>query len=168
MPYVYAPAADRQFGNVVLSRLPILWSKGVFLPQIDGAQRRSYLLAEIDIGQGRSVTVIDAHLEGEDRDHAAQVKRLLAAWGGSPHTVIAGDMNMQPDDPDRARFDESGLISAQDSAGQGGVSTAAEPRFPGDRVDWIFGPADLSLSEFHIGRTRASDHLPLAVTVMVP
>jgi len=168
MPYVYAPAADRQFGNVVLSRLPILRSKGVFLPRIDGAQRRSYLLAEIDIGQGRSVTVIDAHLEGEDRDHADQAERLLAAWRGSPHTVIAGDMNMQPDDPDRATFDESGLVSAQDSAGQGGVSTAAEPKFPGDRVDWIFGTADLSFSQFHIGRTRASDHLPLAVTVMVP
>jgi endonuclease/exonuclease/phosphatase family metal-dependent hydrolase len=168
MPYVYAPAADGQFGNVVLSRLPILRSKGVFLPQIDGAQRRSYLLVEIDMGQGRSVTVIDAHLEGEDRDHAAQVKRLLAAWGGSPHTVIAGDMNMQPEDPDRARFDEARLVSAQDSAGQGGASTAAEPRFPGDRVDWIFGTVDLSFSQFHIGDARASDHLPLAVTVVVP
>jgi endonuclease/exonuclease/phosphatase family metal-dependent hydrolase len=168
MPYVYAPAADRQFGNVVLSRLPILRSEGVFLPRIDGAQRRSYLLVEIDMGQGRSVTVIDAHLEGEDRDHAAQAERLLAAWGGSPHTIIAGDMNMQPEDPDRARFDESGLVSVQDAAGQGGASTAAEPRFPGDRVDWIFGTADLSFSEFHIGDARASDHLPLAVTVVVP
>ncbi|MGH7754233.1 MAG: endonuclease/exonuclease/phosphatase family protein, partial [Gemmatimonadales bacterium] len=168
MPYVYAPAADGQFGNVVLSRLPILRSKGVFLPLIDGVQRRSYLLVEIDIGQGRSVTVIDAHLEGEDRDHAAQVKRLLAAWGGSPHTIIAGDMNMQPEDPDRARFDEAGLVSVQDAAGQGRASTAAEPKFPGDRVDWIFGTAELSFSQFHIGNARASDHLPLAVTVMVP
>ncbi len=75
---------------------------------------------------------------------------------------------MQPEDPDRARFDEAGLVSAQDSAGQGGASTAAEPKFPGDRVDWIFGTVDLSLSEFHIGSTRASDHLPLAVTVVVP
>ncbi|HEX9122509.1 MAG TPA: endonuclease/exonuclease/phosphatase family protein [Actinomycetota bacterium] len=168
MPYVYAPAADGQFGNLLLSRLPILGSKGVFLTRIDGVQQRSYLLAEIDIGHGRSVTLIDAHLEGEDLDHAAQVERLLAAWGGGSHTIIAGDLNMQPDDPDRTRFDEAGLVSAQDSAGRGGASTAAEPKFPGDRVDWIFGTADVSFSKFHIGRTRASDHLPLAVTVTVP
>lgn len=75
---------------------------------------------------------------------------------------------MQPDDPDRARFDEVGLVSAQDSAGRGRASTAAEPKFAGDRVDWIFGAADLLFSKFHIGRSRASDHLPLAVTVVVP
>jgi endonuclease/exonuclease/phosphatase family metal-dependent hydrolase len=178
MPYAFAPAADGQFGNVVLSRFPILRSNGVFLPQIEGAQRRSYVEVEIGIGSGLSVTVIDTHLEGDDPDQAAQVERVLAAWGGDPRTLIVGDMNMQPDDPIRSRFEEIGLISVQDASGQGDESTAAEPKFPGDRVDWIFGTDDLSFKGFRIVRTfsfrnfafvetAASDHLPLAVTVVV-
>ncbi len=47
---------------------------------------------------------------------------------------------MQPDDPDRARFDEPRPISFQESAGQGGASTAALLKFPGDEWPGPSGP----------------------------
>jgi hypothetical protein len=59
-----APAADDQFGNVILSALPIREAHGVFLPKPTSAMRRSFLRSVIDIGGGHSVTVVEAHLEG--------------------------------------------------------------------------------------------------------
>jgi hypothetical protein len=64
MRFVYAPAADDQFGNVILSALPIREAHGVFLPKPTSAMRRSFLRSVIDIGGGHSVTVVEAHLEG--------------------------------------------------------------------------------------------------------
>jgi endonuclease/exonuclease/phosphatase family metal-dependent hydrolase len=74
---------------------------------------------------------------------------------------------MQPDNTNRPKFDAAGLSSAQDLAGQGGLSTAAKPKSEHDRVDWIFGTSDLSFGSFDIGRHTTSDHLPLSVIVRV-
>jgi endonuclease/exonuclease/phosphatase family metal-dependent hydrolase len=168
MPYRFAPAADDQFGNLILSRLPVIRARAVLLPRIDGAMDRSYLLVMVDVGGGRNLTLIDAHLEGNDRDHRAHTEQLLSEVREAPHTVIAGDMNMQPDDPDVLLFQRAGLVSAQDQAGRGAVSTATHPKKqPGgvDRVDWIFGTTDISFSSFAVGRSEAADHLPLTVVV---
>jgi endonuclease/exonuclease/phosphatase family metal-dependent hydrolase len=166
MDYVYSPAADDQFGNVILSRLPIRDSRAVFLPKDKAAMRRSYALAIIDLGSAEEVTLIDAHMEGGKEDHKAQTEAILQELGtGSSGTLIAGDLNMQPDNPDATSFEAAGLASVQDLAGQGDASTATRPKFPGDRVDWIFGTADLAFSEFRIGDLSTSDHRPLIVTV---
>ena len=168
MTYRFASAADGQFGNVILSRRALIRAQAVSLTRVNGAMHRSYLLVSIDLGGGRSMTVVDAHLEGSDPDHRLQTQQLLAGWGGAAHTVVAGDMNMQPDDPDVPLFETAGFVSAQDQAGMGAIATASRPKFPGDRVDWIFGTADLSFSSFLVGSSDASDHLPLAVTVSLP
>jgi len=168
MPYAYAPAADDQFGNVIMSRLPIRASQGVFLPKPTAAMRRSYLRTVIDIGEGHTLTVVDAHLEGGEPTQRAQSESLLNGLAGVPNIVLAGDLNMQPDSPNRSLYDAGGLASVQDLAGQGDLSTAAKPKFPGDRVDWIFGTGDLSFTSFKIGQQTTSDHLPLSVALRVP
>lgn len=167
MRYVYAPAADDQFGNAILSALPIREAEGIFLPKPTSAMRRSFLRTVIDLGGGHTVTVVDAHLEGGEPALSVQVDSLLRALAGAPNTVVAGDLNMQPENPNRPQFEAAGLESAQDVAGQSQQSTAAVPKFKGDRVDWIFGTADLSFSSFQIGRHTTSDHRPLSVTVRV-
>jgi endonuclease/exonuclease/phosphatase family metal-dependent hydrolase len=126
---------------------------------------RSYLVTTIEIGGGQSITVIDAHLEGARSDQPVQVERLVDRWGHGRHTVIVGDMNMQPTNPDVSIFTAAGLVSAQDEAGQGSQASATHPKFPGDRPDWIFGSPDLRFSGFLIGPISSSDHRPLAVTV---
>ncbi len=165
MSYVYAPAADDQFGNMILSRLPIRESHGILLPKPTAAMRRSYLRTVIDIGKGHLVTVVDAHLEGGEALQRTQSRSLLDGLAGVPNMVVAGDLNMQPDNANRSLYDSAGLSSAQDLAGQGGLSTAAKPKFRGDRVDWIFGTPDLSFASFVIGEHTTSDHRPLSVTV---
>jgi hypothetical protein len=127
MPYAYAPAADDQFGNLVLSRLPIRGSAGVLLPQRNSAMRRSYVRTVIDIGQGRSVTIFDAHLEGGQPDRRDQVIRLLRGWGTAPRTVISG---LSPRRPGRSSQGTGpiGSSGGQTSPSPGFASGRTRPR----------------------------------------
>ncbi|MDZ7577296.1 MAG: endonuclease/exonuclease/phosphatase family protein [Candidatus Nanopelagicales bacterium] len=169
MSYAWSQAADSQFGNLLLSRFPIVDSEAVPFPYVDGPQHRSFVKADIDIGAGTTVTVFGAHLESNTaRTHKAQVETMLSDAGNQPRTIIAGDMNMQPDDQDVALFTAAGFHSAQDSTGNESMSSALHPNFPGDRPDWIFGVSDVAFSDFVIARSSASDHLPVAATATVP
>lgn len=167
LPYRWAPAGDGQFGNVILSRSPVLESQWAKLPYGEGPQHRSYVRVVLDAGDGRTVTVIGTHLQ--DGEHAStleqQIATLLDVWAGGPSTVITGDMNMQPTEPNVSLFTDAGLVSAQDAAGMGQASTSRDPNFPGDRPDWIFLTPDLACDTFAIGASDASDHLPLVCVV---
>ena len=171
MPYVFEPAADLQFGNVVLSRLPVIASSGGPLPFGAGPQQRSYLSVTFDVG-GRELVVIGTHLQesgGDPQTRTRQIEFLLDAWGGDVPAIVAGDMNMQPGEEDVQLFLDAGLVSVQDAIGDPCEPTAFEPKpeKPCDRPDWIFATPDLGLADFVIMRTPASDHLPLAVRVTV-
>jgi endonuclease/exonuclease/phosphatase family metal-dependent hydrolase len=170
MPFVYQPAADGQFGNAVLSRLPILSHQGGFLPFGAGPQRRSYLRVEIDAGGGRTITVFAVHLqhqEGKTATREGQIRRLLEVWAGAPATVITGDMNTQPDEANLRLILDAGLLSVQDEAGLGNRPTATEPTVLGDRVDYLFVTEDLSFTDVAVPFSGASDHLPIAATILV-
>ncbi|MEO8475638.1 MAG: endonuclease/exonuclease/phosphatase family protein [Actinomycetota bacterium] len=168
MRYVWAPAADGRFGNLILTRFPIVERDMVELPYGAGPQQRSAVAIEFEVA-GTTLTVVGTHLEtGTGTDtRAQQIAALTRAFGDRPHTVIAGDMNMQPGDDDVAAFTGAGLVSVQDAIGVPSEPTARDPVFPGDRVDWIFATSDLRTSEFEIAHSDASDHLPLAVTITV-
>jgi endonuclease/exonuclease/phosphatase family metal-dependent hydrolase len=170
VPFVYQPAADAQFGNAIMTRLPILDHDAGFLPFGQGPQRRSYLRVRIDLGAGRSIALIDVHLQHQEAKSAtreAQVRHLLRAWGGEQPTVIAGDMNTQPDEATLSLFTRAGLLSVQDEAGLGDLPTASQESVRGDRVDYVFVTPDISFSDVAVPYSFASDHLPIAVTVSV-
>ena len=171
MPYLFEPAADLQFGNAILSRLPVIASSGGRLPFGEGPQQRSYLSVTVDVG-ARELVVIGTHLQESASDpqtRTRQIESLLDAWGGVTPAFVAGDMNMQPGEEDVQLFLDAGLVSVQDAIGDSCEPTAFEPKpeKPCDRPDWIFATPDLRLADFVIMRTPASDHLPIAVTVTV-
>ncbi|HXF71461.1 MAG TPA: endonuclease/exonuclease/phosphatase family protein, partial [Actinomycetota bacterium] len=166
MPMVFGPAADRQFGNAILSRLPIVERGAGLLGRFGGTMDRGYVWAVVDVA-GARVEVIGAHLAHRPEDRATrlrQIGRLLEAWGGRSPAVIAGDMNAEPGSPEIERFLRAGLRSAQELAGAGDL-----PTFPstGEPIDHIFATEDLSPSGFARPSSRASDHLPIAVTLAV-
>lgn len=167
MPYVYGGAADGQFGNAILSRLPIAEGRTGLLGQFEGTMDRGYVWAVIDLGGGEKVNVIDTHLQHREQDTPIRLKQiaaLLDAWGGAERTVIAGDMNDYPESEEFAAFVEAGFLSAQDEAGRGDLPTSWQD---GTRIDYIFATPDLALSDFARPFSKASDHLALAVTVSV-
>lgn len=166
LPYVYAPAADAAFGNAILSRFPILRTDAGLLPKVAGPMDRAWIRAVLDLGDGRSLTVMGTHLHHQhdgpqdDRTRLEQIGVVLDAWGGSSRTVIAGDMNAEPDTEEIARFEAAGLHTAGDPA----VPTAPSDA-PAVRIDYIFATPDLAFSEVDFPQSTASDHLAVAATV---
>ncbi len=165
MPYVFEPAADGQFGNAILTRLPFESLGGALLPEVDAKQRRSYLAVQVDVS-GTPLIVVDAHLEG---DSTAQIEALLGAWDGVTPAVVAGDMNMEvSDEADVRRFTDAGLRDVERATGDPCRATSAEPTSGCDRPSWMFVTSDLDVVSFRIGQASASDHLPLYLSVSVP
>ncbi|MCB9450860.1 MAG: endonuclease/exonuclease/phosphatase family protein [Anaerolineaceae bacterium] len=168
MPYYYAPAADNQFGNVILSRIPVTDWGYTALPLGDVPMARSFIYADFDLGDAGTVTIIGTHLSAfaEAKDRVPQVEQLLARWDGAPRTIIAGDMNAHPEDDDTQMFVDAGLTSAQDVTGNSELLTFISFD-PYERIDYIYGSEGITFSDFEIPQTTASDHLPLVVTVNV-
>jgi endonuclease/exonuclease/phosphatase family metal-dependent hydrolase len=169
MPYVYAPGHDYQFGNIIFTRRPIKDWSFTRLPLHNVPLGRGLIRAEIDLGDGKSIDVINTHLSAyaTSDDRIPQVQKLLEVWNRAPRTVIAGDMNAHPEDSDIALFLQAGLVSAQDATNNGDLLTYSSA-VPVERIDWIFGSPDVRFGDFVIPQTTASDHLPLAVNVRVP
>jgi len=166
LPYVFVEAADKGFGNAILSRFPILRTDEGFLPKGAGPMDRAWIRALLDLGDGRTVTVIGSHLHHQhdgpedDRTRLRQIGTLLGAWGGASRTIIAGDMNSTPGSEEFARFEAAGLETAGDPTIPTYPST--DPR---GRIDYIFATPDLELGDVVFPQSTASDHLPVAATV---
>ncbi|MFN8373923.1 MAG: endonuclease/exonuclease/phosphatase family protein [Anaerolineae bacterium] len=166
MPYVsFAPAADTQFGNAILSRIPFDEVAYGVLPTENIPQRRSFQVVALNLN-GQTVTLINTHLSAwvGPESHVAQVQMLLDAWNSAPYTLITGDMNSQPGAVDIQMFYDAGFDSAQDQAGDPEAFTA-NSRHPDVRIDFIFGTSDLTFSNFVIPQSQASDHFSQAATV---
>ncbi|HSL11919.1 MAG TPA: endonuclease/exonuclease/phosphatase family protein [Actinomycetota bacterium] len=166
MGHAWAPAADGQFGNAILSRFPIDLDRVIALPYGEGPQERSAIAATIGTDPG--LFVVGVHLQHGDRPatRADQIDAVLDVWGGTDAWLLAGDLNMQPGSTEVGRLEEIGLTSVQDMVGDPTAPTARDPVTPDDRVDWIWVTSDtLEVANFAIVRSEASDHLPLVADV---
>ncbi|MDT0343166.1 endonuclease/exonuclease/phosphatase family protein [Streptomyces litchfieldiae] len=161
---VWAPAADRQFGNLILTSLPVVDSETVGLPRAGGDMDRSYASVTVRLTDGEEARIVGTHLDGGDSPDArqAQLEPLLRGTGDGRHTVLAGDLNARPGTGEIDAVEAAGLRSAQDEIGDPDRDTATSPP---RRVDWIFGAAGIAFGDFRLLDSAASDHLPLAVTV---
>jgi endonuclease/exonuclease/phosphatase family metal-dependent hydrolase len=170
MPYEWAPAADGQFGNAVLTRLPRSDVRAERFPFVQGPMERSYQTVTLHLDGDRQLRVFNTHFQhrkGNTETRLAHSEVLHVAWGGAPRTIIAGDFNFWPSWPEAQLWEDAGFVSAQDVTGHGAEFTAPS-RDPDNRIDWIFGTPDLTFSDFAIlSDVVNSDHLPLVVTVTV-
>jgi len=169
MPFVYAPAADRQFGNVILSTRPLTEVAIHALPYGDGPQQRSAISATVDTGAVR-LRITSVHLQHRAENtptRQKQIAELVRAEPLSGSAVVAGDFNAEPGWPEIGAMTAAGYQSAQDAVGDPtGLTSPAEA--PVERIDWIFG-AGVSWTGFKIlGDAHSSDHRGLAVTVTAP
>ncbi|RBM21913.1 endonuclease/exonuclease/phosphatase family protein [Streptomyces sp. PT12] len=161
---VWAPSADRRFGNLVLTSLPVVESSATGLPRAGGDMDRSFASLTVRLTDGEEARVVATHLDGGGSPDArlAQLGPLLDAAGGDQATVLAGDLNARPGSEEIERVTAAGFRSAQDEIGDPARDTATSPP---RRVDWIFGAPGVAFGDFTLTGTTASDHLPLAVTV---
>lgn len=158
--YVFGPARSwfklARFGNAVLSRHPVLGQKNYQLP--GGGEKRSLLRTELLAG-GLRYAFYTTHLGLDARDRLRQVEQIIAITGADElPLVLAGDFNASPGAPElRGLFH---YLSPADPAGEFPTFPAGEPRY---KIDYIFYSPHWKLEGLRVYRSRASDHLPLAV-----
>lgn len=166
LPYVWAPAGDNQFGNLILTRLPVLARSVLALGKGAGTQDRSAALVRLDLGQGRDLLVIGAHLQNGSaaaihQTRAGEYRAILQRWGGRGRTVLAGDLNTYPGWPELALLANSGFWTTQNTTE---CTLATSNR---NCPDWVFVSRDLTITGVRVTVDRP-DHRPLVATVAVP
>ncbi|GAA1656408.1 endonuclease/exonuclease/phosphatase family protein [Catellatospora bangladeshensis] len=170
MPFWWSPAADGQFGNLLLTRLPVSDVRTGRLPYGQGPMHRSYLKATVQLAFGRSMDVVTAHLTHRKPNtptRLAQIDTLLDQADRARPTVVAGDFNFWPSWPETRSFTNAGWTSAQDVTGHGDAWTSPTDQ-PTNRVDWVFGSPAVAFTDFRVVTgitTAASDHFPVLATV---
>ncbi len=155
----------RDYGNAILSRLPILAHDLHPLPNRRGQEPRSAqrVLVELDTG---TLWVINTHLSphsAQDRAVQARAVRELVTQGMGP-AVIAGDFNADNDAPELAALAD--LRDAWSESGQGDGRTHPAHR-PNKRLDHVLCSAGVIASSAQVMPSDASDHLPLIVDLLI-
>ena len=170
-------APPRQYGNALLSRLPILVSDVHRLPG-DGEPRVALrTMVELD---GGALWITTTHLStGPAELRAAQIEAVSSLHTEPMETgVIVGDFNTAPDAPEldalRQRFTDAWNLARarDDQAGwrfwqheQGHTHPAS---FPHRRIDQVWVSEGVAVAGAHVlDAEGASDHLPLVVDLEV-
>jgi endonuclease/exonuclease/phosphatase family metal-dependent hydrolase len=165
-----------EYGNALLSRLPILVSDVHRLP--GGGEPRSALRTMIEL-DGGALWVTTTHLSRSGGDRAAQVAALADLHTAPMETgVVVGDFNAPPDAPElatlRERFGDAWELAGErdDRAGwrfwqhdEGHTHPARSPHRRIDQV-WVTQGVDVAAAQVLDG-AGASDHLPLMVDLEV-
>ncbi len=167
MDYLFMPASDDVWGNAILSRYPLKLVKSGFLPQLGAPLRRSFLLAEVDLGDGDNINVMCTHLhhiEGESWIREEQVKKLLEEWDGLERTAVMGDFNAETGDYEVKEMHNAGFLDSQLELGEGDKLTWVHYE-PHRRIDYIWVAEDLEISDVEVIYSTASDHLPVVINI---
>ena len=186
MQLAWGPAIDeqrpgdrprRQYGNALLSRLPILISDVHRLP--GGGEPRSALRTMVEL-DGGALWLTATHLTTRSaEERAAQVSALAALHTDEMGTgVLVGDFNTDPDAPElnalRQRFTDAWqLARARDDQGgsrfwqrEAGLTHPA--RSPHRRIDQLWVSSGVTVAGAQVlDAEGASDHLPLVVDLEV-
>ena len=86
-----------QYGNAILSRLPIARNKNHLLPNVDSGEQRGVLEVNFNLPGNQSLRLLDTHLDhrrpdGERLASAIFINALAAKENAVP-TILAGDLN---------------------------------------------------------------------------
>jgi endonuclease/exonuclease/phosphatase family metal-dependent hydrolase len=164
--FAFAPAADRRFGNVILSREAPVAVRAFMLPYGQGPQHRSAVSAQVRVG-GTLTQVTSVHLQHRPGNTPTRLRELetlladLAVEENRRPMVVGGDLNAGPGDPEPALLTASGFVSAVDAVG--GVQALSDPgAAPGRRIDWVFGRR-VGFRSARFLDAGLSDHRPVVV-----
>jgi endonuclease/exonuclease/phosphatase family metal-dependent hydrolase len=155
-----------EYGNAVLSRLPISWHRNLHYKMVRPHEQRGLLQVGITIA-GREIRFLATHIDHRKDDtervsNVAEIKAILDAAEGAP-IILCGDFNDTPGSRTYAgllaRFVDS--WSALDD-GEGHTYPSENPRKRIDYV-WVQRGTGLTPVSASIPRSLASDHLPLIV-----
>ncbi len=167
MPYVFGPATGPLWGNAIMSRYPVTEYTYHELPPRDQPLLRSFIAATVNVGNGTKLHIIATHLHHieEDTDiRQLQAETILDFWDNTAHTVLLGDLNADPDDPEMEMLRQGGFSDAAVAAGVTPAYTSTSDN-PERRIDYIWITSDLGVSSVLVPTSNASDHLPVIADI---
>ncbi len=173
MPYVFgANSEDGQYGNAILTRYPVRdWDNLRFFN--NSTETRGTLHAVIKTRQPNDmnsdlnlfITHLD-HISGPSNVRGKQVREVLEFWSKRPRSIIAGDLNAEPDSSEMKPFYAAELKDSLEPFGKKYVKTFWEGfGEQAMKLDYIFISKDLNAVDAMIEDSRASDHKPVVVDI---
>jgi endonuclease/exonuclease/phosphatase family metal-dependent hydrolase len=195
----YAPGVDipgekgrRQFGNLILTRLPVGRVMRHQLPWPAAPDVQSMPRAAVEVvvqAPFGALRVTTTHLEYySPRHRAAQIDRLCElhaeacvehagvsepgsyeSYERAKSAIVCGDFNLKPDDPHHRRMLDGGFVDAWLAMNEGKARQPTFHLFDGTTpycCDYVFLTPDLvpRLKSIRIdSETQASDHQPVIV-----
>ncbi|MDE0267784.1 MAG: endonuclease/exonuclease/phosphatase family protein [Acidimicrobiaceae bacterium] len=177
MPYVWGPAADSVWGNAILSRYPVIRAEYYDMPNNHELfMDRGFIDAAIDVGdvvvdgnddfQVDPIRLIATHFHAYSSEgRIPQTQAVLQQWNGADRTILLGDLNGRPDDPEIEALVGAGLKDAYEDAGASGDSFTYHSKNPYKRIDYIWVSSDLTATDYSVPSSQASDHFPVTATV---
>ena len=167
MNFTFHGTADSTWGNAVLTRLPVATVERHALPPRSLLLRRGYLDVELEVGDGDRLRILATHLHHPDdggEERSTQSWKLIEAWDRSSRTLLAGDLNALPDEPEIQMLRGVGFRDALDLAGEGDGFTF--PSWdPVRRIDYLLLSPDLTATEAWVSPSTASDHAAVVAIV---
>jgi len=160
MEPVFAPATDEVWGNALLTRLPVLEVQRTRLPRGRDPLVRSALTVVVELPDGSPLGVIVTHLSNVDQQgdtrlpQAQAVAAIIARLRerGIP-TLVAGDLNARPGDPELAVLEDLGLARALPT-----TRPTFPDRAPRVQIDHILTPPVFSVERADTIASGLSDH----------
>ncbi|MEV0386948.1 endonuclease/exonuclease/phosphatase family protein [Nonomuraea sp. NPDC050643] len=160
MRYHFAPAADGVWGDALLTNLPVKSVRSHRLGAHDyptGAQAQEIVL-EVN---GEEVGVVNTHLQAPE-GQAPEVAAIVRGLGATRPVILAGDLNLTPDDPGMRILLDAGLSDPLISLGNPPTSPADAPV---KRIDHVLISRGLTAVSAEAPRVPYSDHLPVLTTL---
>ncbi len=153
------------YGNAILTRLPVSGHHNMALPNPVNAEPRGCLTVTVS-WQGFPIDVMNTHLGLNGQERLAQAEAIVAALGKNP-VILAGDMNENLTAPAMQRLTarlKDTLVKGEDTPS--GTVPAQAPR---RRIDYVLVRSEfetVSSAILYDDTTRvASDHLPYKVVL---
>lgn len=162
--------AERRYGNALLSREPWSAPRVVRFHAVSVVERRGLVAATTATPLGR-VRVLGTHLSAQGAGfRSTEVGQLLTVVAHDRASdihlpvVVGGDFNAEPDAPELGELADT-MSDAWTAAGEehGDTTPAAQPWRRVDHV-WVSGLQPVRAT---VLATRASDHLPVVVDLVV-
>jgi len=160
MDAVFAPASDEIWGNALLTRLPVIETQRTRLPRGRDPLTRSALTVVVELPDGSPFAVVVTHLSDVDRQGDTRLPQAQAVAAivarlqerGIP-TLVAGDLNARPGDPELDVLEDLGLVRTLPDA----LATFPDAR-PRVQIDHVLAPADMLVEQARTLATGLSDH----------
>jgi endonuclease/exonuclease/phosphatase family metal-dependent hydrolase len=165
MNLYFGPASDAQWGNGVLTRIPVIEQSNHALPTEDLLLKRGFIHSRLAGMDGQEIDLITTHYHnpedgGDIRE--LQSRALLDYVNGISPAIIMGDLNAQHGMAEIDMLVNGGYGDVLDLAGVEPGYTNPVPD-PFRRIDYIFVTPDLEVNSAVVPYSEASDHLPIAV-----